>query len=136
MFAISIFETAIFLHIIDPGTTTPAHDWKTFGMPIIVSVSVVFFFFVAGIAMKKLFSGRCRPHEAIPLMHGEDGHSSGHNSAGGDEEYFSAPSTMTSVQDEPLSMTNPAVASKNNNTNKEIQGPVRKDSHKTDEAKV
>lgn len=121
---------------IHPGTPTPAHDWKTFGMPIIVSVSVVFFFFVAGIAMKKLFSGRCRSHEAIPLMHGEDGHSGGHNSAGGDEEYFSAPSTMTSVQDEPLSMTDPAVASKNNNTNKEIQGPVRKDSHKTDEAKV
>ena len=33
-------------------------------------------------------------------------------------------------------MTDPAVACKNNNTNKEIQGPVRKDSHETEEAKV
>ena len=128
--------TAIFLHIIDTGTTTPAHDWKTFGMPIIVAVSIVFFIFVASITIKQLIRRRCRSHEEAPLIHGEDEHAGVHNCAGGDEEYFSAPSSMTSAQNEPLSMTDSAVACKNNNTDEEIQGPVRKDSHETDEAKV
>ena len=120
----------------------PANDWKTVAMPIIVSASVIFFIFVAAIAIKQLISRRRRPHEGTPLIHEEDDHTGGHNSAGAlsqtgesagrDEEYFSAQSTMTSVQDEPL----PAVACENNNTNKEIQGPVRRDSHKTEEAKV
>ena len=228
MFSIKIFVTAIFLHIIDIGTTTPASDLRTFVIPGIVSASVVFFICVACIAIKQSISGRgrrrphtppipgedehtgghnsagalsqteessggddseyltprstitsvqdeplsmtdpavacknnntnkeiqsirgrCRrrPHEATPLIHGEDEHTGGHNSAGAlsqteessggdDSEYWSPRSTITSVQDEPLSMTDPAVACKNNNTNKEIQGSVRKDSHETEEAKV
>lgn len=149
MFSISIFVTAIFLHIIDIGTTAPASDLKIFVIPSIVSASVVFFICVAWFAIKQSIRGRCRrrPHEETPLIRGEDERTGGYNSAGalsqteessgGDvSEYFTPPSTITSVQDEPLSMTDPAVACKNNNTNKEIQGPVRKDSHETEEAKV
>ena len=148
MFSISIFETAIFLHIIDIGTTTPASDLKTFVIPSIVSASVVFFICVAWFAIKQSIRGRCRcrPHEATPLINSEDEHSGGYDSAGAlsqmeessggdDSEYFTPRSTLTSVRDEPLSMTDPAVACKNNNTNKEIQRSVRKDSHETEEAK-
>lgn len=129
------------------GTTTPASDLRTFVIPGIVSASVVFFICVACIAIKRSISGRGRRRPHTPPIPEEDEHTGGHNSAGalsqteessgGDvSEYFTAPSTITSVQDEPLSMTDPAVACKNNNTNKEIQGPVRKDSHETEEAKV
>ena len=149
MFSISIFETAIFLHIIDIGTSTSASDLKTFVIPSIVSAAVVFFICVSWFAIQQSIRGRRqrRPHEATPLIHGEDEHTGGHNSAGAlsqteessggdDSEYLTPRSTITSVQDEPLSMTDPAVACKNNNTNKEIQGSVRKDSHETEEAKV
>lgn len=117
----------------------PANDWKTVAMPIIVSASVIFFIFVAAIAIKQLISRRRRPHEGTPLIHGGDDHTAGalshtEESAGGDEEYFTPPSTMTSMQNEPL--TDPTVAFQNNNTNKQIQGSVRKGSHETEEAKV
>jgi len=131
------------------GTTTSASDLKTFVIPSIVSAAVVFFICVAWFAIQQSIRGRRqrRPHEATPLIHGEDEHTGGHNSAGAlsqteessggdDSEYLTPRSTITSVRDEPLSMTDPAVACKNNNTNKEIQGSVRKDSHETEEAKV